>query len=212
MNHSLAEHGVTWSEDGTPDGFQVGKSAALLDWQHEKERQEFKKLCQRLYSRNWARKFRERYPEKAREQCQRWREANRDRNREIERNRMRAQREKSRSLCVCEECGKSWKPAPRYTGRKAPTERKARFCSKKCRNRWHDVRRARARNRGLRRMDLTPSILRALRAEPWLTPGDVHERIGGSLSSVRVILSNMGKAGELQRKRRGRAYAYAVKA
>lgn len=56
----LAEHGVTWSEDGTPDGFQVGKSAALLDYAHRKEAREFAALVNRLRAQKWYRENTER--------------------------------------------------------------------------------------------------------------------------------------------------------
>lgn len=39
--HTLAGLGITWDDDGRPDGFQVGKSAALLDWQHKREERAF---------------------------------------------------------------------------------------------------------------------------------------------------------------------------
>lgn len=49
--------GVTWDEDGVPWGFQVGKSVALLDWQHKREEKEFQRLVWRLRARKyWAAK------------------------------------------------------------------------------------------------------------------------------------------------------------
>ena len=45
---TLAGLGVTWDDDGRPDGFQVGKSAALLDWQHKRKDRAFAATCETM--------------------------------------------------------------------------------------------------------------------------------------------------------------------
>jgi hypothetical protein len=55
--NQLALHGVTWTEDGAPAGFLVGKAAALSDWRIRKEIEdpEFQHLVWRLQARKYWR-------------------------------------------------------------------------------------------------------------------------------------------------------------
>lgn len=119
-SQSLAEHGITWSEDGTPNGFQVGKSAALLDYAHRKEAREFAALVNRLRTQKWYRENTER----ARAAAQaRW-----NANREAMLAQMKAAYHAKlgpKPLRKCEECGE-----PFRTRRKNKT-----CCSTRCRNR-----------------------------------------------------------------------------
>lgn len=169
------------------DGFQVGKAAALSDWQFRKEQEEFETLCHRLYQRNWARADRVRNPEKHRRRLREWRAKNRERTRELDRRRQRAKRLETVQPCVCEECGGTWLPVD---GR-----RSSRFCGRKCRNRWHGKRRK--RSRGIRNMQLRPTILRILRREPWLTTREIVRRDSrmkpGSVATTLTILRSAGK-------------------
>jgi len=65
----LAEAGVTLDDEGRPDGFGVGKEAAMREWLHRKEVREFKKLCRQLWQRNYRRLHRERF---SKQQQARW--------------------------------------------------------------------------------------------------------------------------------------------
>lgn len=204
--HSLAELGIQRDEDGQlQPGFQVGRAAALAEWEFRKQLREDRKLFARLYSRNWARRLRERDPERAREYCRKWRRENPERSREVERERMRRKRRAWAKLnpCTCEECGATWLPCD---GRK-----RGRWCSKACANRWHGRKRAAKRNRGIRRMGLRDDIKAALRAEAWLTPAQLRERLGAS-GNVVTMCPRMVEDGELvRRKVKGcRAYQYAL--
>lgn len=206
---ALSVLGLTW-DDGVPVGFQVGKSAALLDHAHRKDQEAFRKLCARLYARNWSRKLRREDPERARTNCRAWREKNRERVREIERERTRKARLQRRPMCVCDQCGKRWKPAPKYAATPGVRQRKGRFCSVRCANRWHGARRQRAR--GLRQMDISRVVADTLRSRPWLTPKAVCERAPQlKPGSVATLLSVWHRDGRVQRRKAGRAYEYAVK-
>lgn len=50
--HRLAESGVTLDDEGRPDGFQVGRDAAISEWKLRKEEEEFQDLCRWLEARN----------------------------------------------------------------------------------------------------------------------------------------------------------------
>jgi len=184
------------------DGFQVGRAAALSDWEFRKEQADFEKLCSRLYQRNWARKFRRENPERVRANLRRWRERNRDKINAKERARRRA----TRPVCECVECGKTWV---------VPFgERKAKYCSRKCRNKWHGRKRTREgrRNRGVRDMRLSGLVFRILRRSPWLTRNEILERAPGlKPGSVSSKLSEWVKTGALERDGTPRSYRYAVK-
>lgn len=214
MADSLAGLGITWDDDGRPDGFQVGKSAAILDWQHAKEAREFAAYCQRLYARNWARRERAEHPERARARLKRWRDANRERLRQTSRERMRKVYEVRRPTCICDECGKLWRPAPKYAAKPGVRKRKARFCSLRCANRWHGQRRP-YRYAGIRCMTIKARVLAILAATPWLTPAEVaarDERIKPtSVATLLCVWSAHGELVERRKRRPGRAYEYAAK-
>lgn len=51
----LEDYGIQLDDDGRLVGFQAGKAAALLDWEHRKDRRSFIELCRKLYLASWAR-------------------------------------------------------------------------------------------------------------------------------------------------------------
>ena len=57
----LLEHGIDLDQDGAPVGFQVGKAAALADWQHRQEKRRFSKLVAVLRAKRWRERRREHY-------------------------------------------------------------------------------------------------------------------------------------------------------
>lgn len=176
-----------------------GKQLALSDWSFRKEEREFKKLCARLYSRNWARRARERDPARVRERQNRWRLANRDHVRAVER-RYKARKRKA-FVNTCKNCGGQFRPK-RY--------RKAIWCSRKCSNHFHGVARAKARNRGLRNMELTSTLVSVLGETPWLTLPEIAARVPGSkYGSIASKLSAACKTGEIAHDggKMGRRYA-----
>lgn len=185
------------------DGFQVGKAAALGEWQAKREAEEYDRLFNRLYQRNWARKKRAADPEAARERQRRWRDENREHVRTVARERMRRKAAANRRSCVCEECGTRWTP-----------QRRARFCSKRCRNRWHGKhptpQRKAKRNRGIRNMSVSTAIAKVLRREPWLTLGEIVARAAGTKrGSVATLLTTWAQQGRLVHNgaKKGRRYA-----
>jgi hypothetical protein len=150
----LQEHGVTWDEDGQPQGFQVGRAAALLDWQARREGTqdpEFKRLVWRLQARNyWAAKAPER---KARiyQYREEWRRRNYEHVRALHNAWRRARRadpeywarelakkrarhaaksaaRRAATIYTCEVCGKQWGPDPK---KRIPTN-PPKYCSTRC--------------------------------------------------------------------------------
>jgi hypothetical protein len=91
------EFDVDYSERA---GFLVGKSAALADWKFRKDDREFKKLCARLYQRNWMARERLRNPERLRARLRAWRERNREKIRAQERARRAKKRRPKFIVCV----------------------------------------------------------------------------------------------------------------
>lgn len=178
-------------------GFLTGKSAAIADWQHRKEQREFRKLCEALYKKKWFRDIRaaggerwERLRARMRANRQRWRNDNREHVRAVDRAR-KAARRKPRFI-VCAECGAK-KQIRRSKARGFPS----RFCSTKCRNRWHGRPRAKARNRGIRQMDLVHIITAALVTRP-MTLAELRTAIpSAKAGSLATKLCTMVKAGEL---------------
>lgn len=55
MPSDLAKLEIQRDEDGRLLGFQVGRSAALLDWEHKREQKEFRRICKNLMIRRWRR-------------------------------------------------------------------------------------------------------------------------------------------------------------
>ncbi len=207
-DRTLSGLGITWDDDGRAVGYQVGKSVALLDWEHKREAREFEAYCRRLYARNWARKLRAEHPELARARCQRWRDANRERVRELDRQRRHAKRHAP--VCVCDTCAKVWTPVPAYAAQSGVRRRRARFCSVRCANAWFGPRRT-DRNRGIRTMDIRDRILAVLRARPWSTPREIATVDGVvKLGSVATLLCDLWPSGVVVRRKRGRAYEYEI--
>lgn len=180
------------------DSYMYGKALAIADWQAKKEQEEYERLFVRLYKRNWARAERARDPEAARERCRAWRAANQERVRKTDRARLRRKRAAAPLFCRCEECGKTWQLSVGM--------RRARFCERKCRNRWHGLRRK--RNRGLRNMRLVNQIFAVLRGES-LTARQAAEAIPkSSPGSVATKMSQMEGLGQLvSTGGRGRRYS-----
>lgn len=146
------------------DGFQIGRAAALADWEARREDKAFARLCSRLYQRRWAKKRRAEQPERVRGNLCRWRRANGERIRAQERAR-RAKKRKPIRL-TCGHCGAAFSPR-RY--------RTAKWCSTKCRNANHAKHR-KPRSKGLRNMQLGPTVFAVLREEPGLTLREILER------------------------------------
>jgi hypothetical protein len=146
----LASLGIVWSEDGHPDGYQIGKSAALLDWQHKREACDFEKLVGRLQARKyWANKnplskarikaYRRAWQVAHREQmnaCSRASKARRRRDPKVraaeaaEKRRARELKHTLRlaeTVYMCAVCGTQWHPSGRIPSQKP------KYCSQRCR-------------------------------------------------------------------------------
>ena len=157
---ALHEAGVTWDEDGASQGFQIGRSFAILEWRHKKEAEEFQRLVWRLQARKyWAAKNPE---SKARIQAYRrqWALAHPEQvqgynakakarlrsnpaYREKEAATMRAKRaiataeRRANTVYTCAECGTRWSPVRRIPSRPP------KYCAQPCKSRAA-YRRARA--------------------------------------------------------------------
>lgn len=198
-------------EEGRVVGFQVGKAAAMLDWQHRREEREYAELFERLAQAKYARERRARDPEAANERSRRWRHKNRAQVRAAENERRRVAAEKRRqNACVCGECGQRFTPEQNVKG--------TRWCSKRCANQHHGKRRtARGSRRvGERNMHVSSDILRALRRTPWLTLGQIFERMPNretwgapKRGSVASTLTTMVRDGRIVHdgQRKNRRYA-----
>jgi len=177
---------------GERAGFLVGKSAALADWSFRKEDKEFKKLCTRLYARNWARRERARHPERVQARQRAWRSANRDHVRALDRA-LKALKRKPKFI-VCWTCN-----APHQVKKLTTAGHVVKFCSRKCANRYHGVPRARARNRGIRTMTIIPQILDVLASAPTgLNLRMLVERLPGcKRGSIATTIVALRKAGRV---------------
>ena len=61
-------------------------------------------------------------------------------------------------------------------------------------------------------MGISDRVLAVLAASPWLTPAEVSARAPElKPGSVRVLLSQWGKNGDVLRRRSGRGYRYAIR-
>jgi hypothetical protein len=149
------------------DGFQIGKAAALADWQARKEEAGFKRLCHRLYARNWARKERSRNPERVRARLNRWRAENREKVRLLDR--MRKARKRRQVILTCQWCGQKFRPKRFST---------AKWCSRTCSN-FYWTRHRKSRNRGIRNMQIEPTVFAVLRASPGLNLNELAARAVG---------------------------------
>lgn len=175
------------------EGFQIGKAAALAESAFRRENREFKKLCTRLYARNWARKRRRERPEHVRGLLNGWRAKNRERINAKERARRAKKRVPIR--LVCKGCGKSF-VAKRRTVPRGETK----WCSAKCRRHASSVAAAKRRNRGIRNMQIGPTVFEVLRATPGLTLAEIHERAPSvKRGSLATKLSVWVKAGTVER-------------
>jgi len=188
---------ATWDEDGVVEGFQFdSRERSIQEWRDKKEDEEYAALFEQLYQRKWAAEARstdegrERYLQNLR----RYRERNRDRIREMERQRRREKYEANPVANQCEECNETWIVPYKQKGK-----RSSRFCSTKCANRWHAIRRAKKRNRGIRKMDIKPNVLRFVRGNPGCTAEEIAVGIDAKVNSVRTLLTEWTKAGEFVR-------------
>lgn len=177
-------------------GFLTGKSAAIAEWRHRKEVSDFERLCSKLYQRKWARLERQRNGTRVRERLNVWRAANRDKVRAQERAR-RAAKRKPR-LFTCVECG-----------RRRETKRVAKFCSTKCRNRFHCRPRVVAKNRGIRNMSLRPALL-ALLVQPMTLRELVAALPLAKRNSIATLLSTLTRSGVLHATPQGRGRSYSL--
>ena len=150
-------------------GFQFEKDRRIADWLDKKERTEFTRLCARLYSRNWQRKRRREQPDRVRHNQRRWRNANREKVRAWDR--ARRARQRVRVSVVCKHCKTTFYPK-RLHQAKGVTK----WCTVKCKNAFWGKLRAKARNRGIRNMQLGPKLLSILRETPGLTLGEIHAK------------------------------------
>lgn len=145
----LEEHGITWHEDHTPIGFQVGRAAALSEWKFRREADDpaFKRLVLRLQARKqWADKTPEK-KSRIREYRQTWEQANRAErlaatNQARRKRRTKAIRAKEAAakrarraerrigiVYVCLQCGQRWQQDPE----KRFPSRRPDYCSRSCR-------------------------------------------------------------------------------
>lgn len=106
----LSDYGIEFDDDGRLVGFQAGKAAALLDWEHRKEAKEFMRLWRRLYSRKWTGANRE----KIATQRQARRALNLEAQRLYMRLYMRSFNARRRRAITkpCAFCGKKWTAEP----------------------------------------------------------------------------------------------------
>jgi len=188
---------VEFDEDGHVDGLQFdGRERAIQEWRDRKEAAEYTQLFERLYQRKWATAARNDPVRRERilENLRRYRTKHRERVRQMERDRRRAKYEADPVINQCKVCGNVWTvPYDRHG------PKRAQFCSTKCRNRWHGIRRARRRNRGLRKMDMRPQALRFIRANPGCTAAEVATAIEAKPNSLRVCLKRWADEGVLVR-------------
>lgn len=200
MTIATLDEVATWDDEGQIEGFQFGgRERALQEWKEKKEAEEFAALCERLYHRKWAAKKRqtEEGRQKLQEALRRYRAENREHCNALERQRRKAKYEADPVVNQCEECGEIWIVPYERKGPKS-----SRFCSVKCKNRWHGIRRARRRNRGLRKMDIKPQLLRYLRRHPGSTAQEIATGIGAKVNSVRSLLSVWSQSPEFRREGR----------
>lgn len=198
---SLAEHGITWDEDGTPRGFQIGKAAAMLDWEHRKEARAFEKLIARLRSRKWYSENRERARAAARA---RWKEK-----RVIYLAQMKAAYNAKcgpKPLRKCAECGADYR-----------SRRKLQLCcSTRCRDRRaRRVRRLKLAASRPPKLSATERRAAKLAAEPALTcslcgrewrrtrPGQKRRRYCSDYCMERAKYLNSPRGQAVTRKRTG---------
>lgn len=89
----------------------------------------------------------------------------------------------------------------------------ARWCSKRCANRYHSLPRSRARNRGIRNMTIAPTALTHLELAPGLTLRELHalmpEAKYGSLATLLCLWTKQGVLIHVGPKFRGVRYALA---
>jgi len=197
VSDDLALHGVTWTEDGRPDGFLVGKAAALADWQHRRERAEFLKLTKVLSRRRTAAKERKDRPEVVRAREARWREAHRDYMRAKYRAHY-ARKVAGRAPKCCAICGAEVQNRKRTT------------CGAECKA---EARRH-VRRTGRNTTGLFARVAAILRRHPagltaraiWLQSPSLK------LQSLRVMLLAYAKRGLLVGQRSGKANVYALRA
>lgn len=149
----LRAFGIECDEDGHLVGFQVGKAAALLDWQHRKEAAEFERLYNRLYQR----KYRQANLEKVRARARAYAKMHRQACSLLHRL-WRLRHRSEPWLCKCEWCGDEFTvkrgtgiSSPVRPGAKGPVPgsrvpKRRRFCKRSCGDKSV---RARRRERGL---------------------------------------------------------------
>jgi hypothetical protein len=150
-------------------GMLSGKAAALADWRFRKDQRDFRKLCERLAQRNRRRANPDRFRSAARLHYARHRERYMA---------MRAAR-RAQLRATCHQCGCRFAPC-----RLKP----AKWCTKKCANAYWAKHR-KSRNRGLRNRQLTPTLIEALRASPWLTLSELLARTGTKYRSTAGALT-----------------------
>lgn len=187
---------ATWDEEGQIEGFQFGgRERSIQEWKEKKEAEEFEELCKRLYARKWAAEARrdERRSEQIRQALRRYREANREHCNRMERERRKAKYEADPVVNQCEECGEIWVVPYEQGGKKS-----CRFCSTKCRNRYHGRARAKRRNRGLRNMQVKPQVLRFIGQHPGCTSQEIATGIRHKLGSIRSLLTDWVREGSVQ--------------
>lgn len=126
----LSDFGIEFDDDGRLVGFQAGKAAALLDWEHRKAAGEFRRLCRRLYYRTYGKRERLLKPElvaarKRRHASKHWEAIKLYQ-------KLRRRSKKKPWTLRCEQCGTVW---VKERGTRESMRRSARFCSKACNDR-----------------------------------------------------------------------------
>ena len=193
MSIATLDEVAVWDEDGKVEGLQFdGRERRLQQWRERKEEREFAKLVVSLQKRNAARNARmdpaklERIKGHQRKHTQSGRRWRRERQRRIEKY------QADPVVCKCQQCGASWCVVYAKKSQKA-----SKFCGLKCRQHAYAVLRARAKNRGLRKMNARQSITDYLGSNPGSTADEVAIAIDHKIASTRTLCCLMAKSGVL---------------
>lgn len=179
--------------EGNIDGFEIsGKARRIQDWRDKKEEREFAKLVEKLQKRNAARKASKDEAKLARmrEHDRRHRASGKKELRKKQR--IREKYAANPVVNVCEECSKSVVVPFEKHG-----QRKSRFCSNKCRQRFHGRERSFRRKRGIRDMATAERIMCFLSTVDAATSAEIVEATQSKVSSVRTMLWRFVKEGKV---------------
>lgn len=191
MSIARLEDVAVWDEDGNVDGLQFdGRERRIQQWREKQDGREFAELVERLQKRNSARRARQdpMRMEQIRENDRRHRESGRKLVRENLRRREKYAADPV--VNVCEECDGTWSPP--YEQR----AKRSRFCSKRCRNKFHGRQRCRP-VAGLRDMGIRGKVFAFLRTNYGSTAQEIAEATSTKIGSVRTSVCKWTRDGEL---------------